>query len=98
MEMGENAAEMPREFNGLHCSGTESNELRIRNTEGTEKFPGIPRTSESETVIIAETETSLTKTTKSLTALNVASVGECVANDDVDIVVKSDRVASHECL
>ena len=46
-------------------------------------------------MIVAETATSSTET---LTVLHVAVVGECVANDDVDIVAKSISVASRECL
>ena len=46
-------------------------------------------------MIVAETETSATK---SLTVLHVAAGGECVANDDVDLVSKSFSGASHEYL
>ena len=72
-EMGEHAAEMPRKFISFHCLANESNEQKDSNIEGTENFPGLPQRSESEIVIIEDTETSRTK---SLAVLQVARTEE----------------------
>ena len=72
--MGEHVGELPRGHLSFHCLENESNELKNSNTEGTENFPDLPRASEAETVIVTDTETSLTK---SLIVLHVAAVGEC---------------------
>ena len=69
--MGEYAGELPRKFISFHCSENESNVPKDRNTEGTVNYPGLPQRSESEIVIIEETETS---PSKSLAVLQVAGV------------------------
>ena len=69
--------------------------LPISNTEGAKTSPHLPRASESETVVVARTETSHTK---NLSMLHFAAVGECVANDDIDIVKEGVSVANQECL
>ena len=94
-ERREYAGELPREFISFHCLENKSNVLKGINTEGTENFPELPQTSEVETVIVAETENS---PTKSLVVIHVAAVGECAANDDVDNGTKCVSGASHECL
>ena len=72
--MGEYAGELPRENLSFNCLENESNELKNSNTEGTENFPDLHGASEAETLIVTDTETSLTK---SLIVLHVAAVGEC---------------------
>ena len=47
-EMGEYAGELPRKFISFHCLENESNEPKESNTEGTERFPVLPRRSESD--------------------------------------------------
>ena len=91
--MEEYAGELPRKFINLHWLEKESNNKSGSSTEAVESFPNIPRASESETVTVAETETF---PIKSLALLHVAVVGECVANDVVDVVAKGVSVASQE--
>ena len=59
--MGEYAGDLPRKFISFHCLENESNVLKDRNTEGTENYPDLTQRSESEIVVIEETETSPTK-------------------------------------
>ena len=93
--MGEYTDELPLKNIIFHCLENESNEMKHCNADGTEYFPDLLRTSDMETVIVAETATS---PTKSLTLLHVAAVSECVSNDDVDVVSKKVFGVSHECL
>ena len=71
--MGGFAGEVPRKILSFHCLENESNELKDSNTEGTESFPDFPQRSESEIVIIEETETS---PTKRLAVLKIAGAEE----------------------
>ena len=56
--MGQYAGEVPRKFISFHCLENESNVLKDRNTERTENYPDFPQGSESEIVVVEETETS----------------------------------------
>ena len=93
--MDEYAAELPRKFISFQCLENESTKKRWKQHRNCGDFPNFPRASELETVMVAETETS---PTKSLVLIHITAVGECVANDDVDIVAKGVSVASQECL
>ena len=46
--MGEYVGMSPRNFISFHCLENESNEQKESNTEGTENFPDLPRSSESD--------------------------------------------------
>ena len=93
--MGEYAGELPRKFFGLHCLENKSNELKDSNTEGTEKYPELPQRSESENVVIKETETF---PTESLTVLQVAGGKGAMVGETEDTNKKSVIVGGQECL
>ena len=69
--MGEYAGVLQRKFISFHCLENETNEPKDSNTESTENHPDLPQRSDSEIVVIEETETS---PTKSLAVLEVTGV------------------------
>ena len=79
--MGEYAGDLPHKFISFYCLENESNVLKDRNTEGTENYPDITQRSESEIVVIEETETSQTK---SLAVLQVAGGKEVMVGETED--------------
>ena len=93
--MGEYAGELPRKFISLHCLENESNELKNCNTEGTENFPEIPRTSEIESVIIEET---WTYPAKSLAESQVAAAKDSAVKETEETNEERVIVASQEGL
>ena len=93
--MGENAGELPRTFNRFHCLQNEYNVLKDRNTEGTENNPDLPQRSDSEIVVIEETETSPSKT---LAVLQVAVAEESTVKRDKDTSEERVVLSSQECL
>ena len=93
--MGECAGELPRKFISFHFLENESNVLRDRNTEGTENYPDLPQRSESEIVVIEETEFS---PTKSLAVLQVAGVKGAVIEETEHTKKKCSIVSGQECL
>ena len=94
-EMGEYASELPRKFISIHCLENESNELKDRNTEGTENYPDLPQRSEVEIVVIEETETS---PTKSLAVLQVTGGKETMVEERGNVDKECLIVSSQECL
>ena len=66
--MGGYAGVFPRKFISFHCLEDEYDELKDSNSEGAENHPDFPQRSESEVVVIEETETS---PSKSLAVLQV---------------------------
>ena len=66
-----------------------------RNTEGTDNYPDLPQRSESETVVIEETETS---PTKNLAVLQVAGGKGVMIEETEDAKKESSIVSGQECL
>ena len=93
--MGDYLGELPRKFISFHCLEIESNELKNSNTEGTENFPDLPRTSELEIVVIKATENSLAK---SLATLQVATARESTSRESEDTNEDCFINVSQECL
>ena len=93
--MGEYAGELPRKFISFHCLEKESNELKDSNIERTEKYPDLPQRSESEIVVIAETEAS---PTRSLAVLQVAGGKGAMVGETEDSSKESVIVGGQECL
>ena len=93
--MGEYAGELPRKFISFHCLENESNVLMDRNTEGTENNPDLPQRSDSEIVVIEETETS---PSKSLAVLRVAGAEESTVKGDKDTSEERVVISSQEWL
>ena len=94
-EMGEYAGELPRKFISFHCLENESNEPKDKNTEGVQNYPDLPQRSESEIVVIEETETS---PSKSLAVLQVANAEESTVRGDKDTNEERVVISSQECL
>ena len=93
--MGEYAGELPRKFISFHFLENESNVLKDCNTEGIENNPDLPQRSDSEIVVIEETETS---PTKSLAVLQVAGAEESTVKGDKDTSEERVVISSQECL
>ena len=93
--MGENAGMLPQKFISFHCLENESNEPKDSNTEGTENIPELPQKSDSEIVVIEETETS---PSKSLAVLQVAGAEESTVKGDNDTSEEYVVITSQECL
>ena len=86
---------MPRNFISFHCLEDESKELRKSNTERIENYPDFPQRSESEIVVIEETEIS---PAKSLAVLQVAGGEGAIVEEIDDTNKKSVIVGCQECL
>ena len=82
-------------FFTFHCLENVSNELKHSNTEATENYPDLPQRSESEFVVIEETETSPTKILAVLqvTQAKGSTVGEAEDTNKERVIVRS-----QECL
>ena len=93
--MGEYAGVLPRNFIRFHCLEKESNEPKDSNTEGAENYPDLPQRSESESVVIEETETFQPK---SLAVLQVAGAEESTVKGDKDTSEERVVISSQECL
>ena len=92
---GDYAGELPLKFISFHCLENESNVLKDRNTEGTETYLDLPQRSESEIVVIEETETS---PTKSLTVLQVTGGKGAMVEETEDTKKGALIVSGQECL
>ena len=93
--MGEYAGALPRKFISFHCLENESNVLKDRNTEGTGNNPDLPQRSDSEIVVIEETETS---PSKCLAVLRVAGAEEWTVKGDKGTSEERVVISSQECL
>ena len=93
--MGEHAGDLPRKFISLHCLENESNVPKDRNTEANENYPDLPQRSESEIVIIEETETS---PSNSLALLQVAGAEESTFKGDKDTTEERVVISCQECI
>ena len=93
--MGEYAGVLPPKFISFRCLEKESNELKDSNTEGAENYPDIPQGSESETVVIEETETS---PSESFSVLQVAGGKGAIVGETEDRNKESVIVSGQECL
>ena len=94
-EMGEYADTLPRKIISFHCLENESNEQKESITEGNENFPDLPQGSESDIVVVEETETS---PRKSLAVLQVAGGKERMVEETGNTNRESLIVSSEECL
>ena len=94
-EMGEYAGELPPKFTSFHCLENESNETKDSNTEEAEDYPDLPQRSQSEFVVIEETEIS---PSKNLAVLQVAGAEESTVKGDKDTNEERVVISSQECL
>ena len=94
-EKNEDAGMLSRNFISFHCLENESNVLKDRNTESTENYPDLPQGSESEIVVVEETETS---PRKKLAVLQVTGGKETMVEETGNTNKESLIVSSQECL
>ena len=94
-EMGEYAGELPRKFISFHCLENESNVPKDHNTEESESYSDLLQRSEVEILVIAETETS---PSKSLAVLQVTGGKKTMVEEVVNVNAESLVVGSRECL